>query len=227
MRGACLDQNAISTENRVSGGAKTVDRPLNSGEMKAIVDDIELIGPETERTTAAEATRLSFSMAARNGFFQRIINGARKNLPDELARFHAKPGFDLVKIWYDNERIHYEAAIDLHREHIEIALHFEDGPVSTAIYLRAFDAEILAVKHELGHTIELERWTQSWGRVFELTPLTTLDAKTGEWAAQRMVAFITELQPILECTYAAPERSAQPRSTAKYHWGGKSRRSRP
>jgi hypothetical protein len=224
MRAACLDQNAISTENRVGGAEKTPEESLKSSEMKAIVDDVDLLESENERTTAVAATRLSFSMAARNGFFQRIINGARKNLPDELARFHAKPGFDLLKLWYDNERIHYEAAIDLHREHIEIALHFEDGPISTAIYLRAFDAEILAIKHELGHTVDLERWTQSWGRIYELTPLTTLDAKTGEWAAQRMVAFITELQPIVDRTYAAPERSAQPRSTEKYHWGGKSRR---
>jgi len=196
---------------------------MEPSEMKAIADDIEADEPEIERTTAAEATRLSFSMVARNGFFDRVINGARKSLQGDLAHFHAKPGFDMVKIWYDNERIHYEAAIDLYREHIEIGLHFEDGPISTAIYLHAFDAEIVEIKHELGPDVELERWTQSWGRVFELAPLTTLDARTGEWAAQRMTAFITELQPIVEETFAPRERSAQPRSTQKYRWGGKSR----
>jgi hypothetical protein len=175
----------------------------------------------------AEAPRLSFSMAARNGFFQRVVNGARRGLPDELAQFHAKPGFDLVKIWYENERVHYEAAIDLHREHIEVALHFEDGPVSTAIYLRAFDQQIIQIKHELGHTVELERWTQSWGRVFELTPLTALDAATGERAAQRMIEFITELQPIVAGARVAPERSAMPkRYDESRGWNGKKRRSR-
>lgn len=170
-----------------------------------------------------EATRLSFSIAARNGFFQRIITGARQSLPGELGQFHAKPGFDLVKLWYDNERIHYEAAIDLNREHIEIALHFEDGPVSTGIYLRAFDEEIVQIKHELGPSVELERWTQSWGRIFELAPLTVLDAAVGERAAQRMIAFITELQPIVDRTYAPPERSALPKTHEFRHWGGKHR----
>lgn len=191
--------------------------------------DAEAIDSGGSETTHAgqETPRLSFSMAARNGFFQRVINGARRELPDELAQFHAKPGFDLVKLWYDNDRIHYEAAIDLHREQIEVALHFEDGPVSTGIYLRAFDQEIVQIKHELGHTVELERWTQSWGRVFELTPLTTLDASVGERAARRMIEFITELQPIVNRTYAPPERSAQPKHYDESRgWNGRKRRAR-
>lgn len=193
--------------------------------------EIDAAGLDTDANETShaghEAPRLSFSMASRNGFFQRVVNGARRGLPAELAQFHTKPGFDLVKLWYDNERIHYEAAIDLHREHIEIALHFEDGPISTGIYLRAFDQEIVQIKHELGHAIELERWTQSWGRIYELSPLTTLDAAVGEQTAQRMIEFITELQPIVNRTYAPPERSAQPkRYDESRGWNGKKRRAR-
>ena len=199
---------------------------MESGGMRAIANETEEDEAEIERTSAAEATRLSFSMRARNGFFQRVINGARGSLPSHLAQFHAKPGFDLVKIWYDNERVHYETAIDLHREHIEIALHFEDGPISTGIYLRAFDAAIVEIKHELGSSVELERWTQSWGRLFELAPLTDLDAQTGEWAAGRITAFIAELQPRVEEIVAPRERSAQPPAAGNHRWRGKSRFSR-
>jgi len=222
MREIRLDQNLTRSENCVNVIVGRAFQLRESGEMRATAekpsDDDSDDEPIVERTTAAETTRLSFSMAARHGFFQRVIDGARKSLPGELTHFHAKPGFDMVKIWYDNERIHYEAAIDLHREHIEIGLHFEDGPVSTAIYLRAFDQDIVAIKHELGAAVEL-------GRVFELTPLTVLDAKTGEWAAHRLSAFIAELQPLVEETYAPAERSAQLRSPHTYRWGGKGRRS--
>jgi hypothetical protein len=194
--------------------------------MRSRVHDGNSEEMEETRAPATESPRLSFSMAARNGFFQRVVSGARRSLPPDLARFESKPGFDLVKLWYDNDRIHYEAAIDLHREHIEIALHFEDGPISTALYLRAFDAKIVEIKHELGPGVELERWTQSWGRVFELTPLTALDGPVGDEAGKRMAAFITELQPIVTLVNAPPERSAQPRTHEPYRWGGKGRRPR-
>lgn len=194
--------------------------------MRLTMNDDGIEHEAGERAPVSEPPRLSFSMAARNGFFQRVIAGARRSLPPELAQFQSKPGFDLVKLWFENERIHYEAAIDLHREHIEIALHFEDGPISTALYLRAFDAEIVEIKHELGSAVELERWTQSWGRVFELTPLTALDGPVGDAAGKRMAAFITELQPIVSRVNAPPERSAQPKTHEPYRWGGKGRRPR-
>ena len=62
---------------------------------------------------------------------------------------------------------------------IEVGLHFEDGPVSTAAYLAYFDAHIVERKHELGPELELERWTPSWGRIYELVPLTRLDGRPG------------------------------------------------
>ena len=44
-----------------------------------------------------------------------------------------------------------------------------------AAYLAFFDARILEIKHVLGAQCELERWTTSWGHLFESLPLPRLD----------------------------------------------------
>ncbi len=93
-------------------------------------------------------------------------------------------------------------------EVIEIGLHFEDGPLSTAAYLAHFDRHIVELKHALGPQVELERWTSSWGHLYELAPLTRLDAAAVERTAARLAAIIMALQPLVETAGVAPEHSA-------------------
>jgi hypothetical protein len=89
-------------------------------------------------------------------------------------------------------------------------LHFEDGPVSTAAYLAFFDARIVELKHELGPEVELERWTASWGHLYELTPLTRLDRDLVDQIVERLASFISVLQPMVVAAAIAPERAAAP-----------------
>lgn len=168
--------------------------------------DADLPGPP--RLPAPDAARVSISMPARDAFYGRVAERTRSLLSPELRSFTARPMFNIMKFAYDNERVHYEIVLDVTRRWIEIALHFEDGPASTLQYLRLFDSRIVELKDDLGPEIELERWTQSWGRIYELWPLTGVDRALADSVAERLAAYITTLQPILDQSGIKPERAA-------------------
>jgi len=146
----------------------------------------------------------------RRDFFDEIVERLHAHLPDPLADFRQKASMSQVKVFYGNERVHYEVWTDGQRNQIEIGLHFEDGPVSTAAYLAHFDARIVELKHELGPELELERWTASWGHLFEIWPLARLDDALAGRAARRLAALIAALQPLVDAAAVPPERAAQP-----------------
>ncbi|MGH2530678.1 MAG: hypothetical protein ACRDJW_00100 [Thermomicrobiales bacterium] len=146
----------------------------------------------------------------RQEFFAEVIDRLRGNLPSELAGFQHKSNQSLLKIYYANERVHYEVWLNSYQRTAEIGLHFEDGPISTAAYLTFFDRVIVELKDKLGTEIELERWTQSWGHLYEMTPLTTLSERLADRTARRLAELIQLLQPLVDEADVPPERSIQP-----------------
>jgi hypothetical protein len=154
--------------------------------------------PSSRSTTAAVLSRRDWLAA--------VARCLRTELPEDRATFTPTVAFSLLKIAYDNPKVHYEVGPDTSRGHLELALHFEDGPVSTAAYLRWFDREIVALKHDLGIALELERWTSSWGRLYELHPLPRFDAPSAIDTAERLATLIETLQPMVEAAAVPPER---------------------
>ena len=134
----------------------------------------------------------------RRDFFAAVVADARANLPPELARFRHRVNPMLLKLDYGNDRIHFEVWPDGARGRVEIGLHFEDGPASTTAYLAFFDQRIVEIKHLLGPQIELERWTSSWGHLFESEQLVRLDPRFAETVARRLADQIVVLQPMVE-----------------------------
>lgn len=146
----------------------------------------------------------------RRDFFTDLLEAVRRGLPPERQEFESRQTMNLLKISYGaNYRIHYEAWINAERGYVELGLHFEDGPASTERLLRHFEASILELKDLLGAGIELERWTQSWGHIFELHPVEPLSASFAERLAARLALQIIVLQPILDEAY---ERGLAPRT---------------
>lgn len=163
----------------------------------------------------SETPKRSFSVATRDDFFARVTTQLKRSVPVELNDFTARPMFIQMKIAYANERVHYEVGIDLHLPALEIALHFEDGPASTLRYLAFFDQRIVELKEQLGHQIEIERWTASWGRIYELWPLDTLDRGVADRVAARLAEYISTLQPLLDASGIHPETSRERRPFRK------------
>jgi len=149
------------------------------------------------RRADASTSRVVYPVQARKAFFAGIVHELKTALPVELRDFRHRGDFNLMKVWFDHYRVHYEVVIDQNIDRIEIALHFEDGPVSTLGFLAYLDTRILEIKDHLGPEVELERWTQSWGRLYELRPLRQLDASMTKLCGKRLVEFVALLQPLV------------------------------
>ena len=153
----------------------------------------------------------------RQEFFAAIVTDTRANLPPALAGFRHRANSMLLKLDYGNDRIHYEVWTDGARGRVEIGLHFEDGQNSTVAYLAYFDARIVEIKHLLGQQIELERWTASWGHLFESEQLGRLDRRFAVMAARRLAAQIAVLQPMVE-EAAVPLEPRDPAQMKRGRW---------
>jgi hypothetical protein len=160
---------------------------------------------------------------SRREFFETVVVQVRSALPAELALFRHRAQSWLLKIDFGNERIHFEVWPDSLRGHVEIGLHFEDGPVSTTAYLAYFDTRIVEIKHLLGQHVELERWTVSWGHLFETAPLERLDHHFARTVGERLAAQITLLQPMVVEAAVSPERHDQ-RTAGGGRWSRRSKR---
>ncbi|MER3436669.1 MAG: hypothetical protein C4346_03090 [Chloroflexota bacterium] len=134
---------------------------------------------------------------SRAAFFDVVLAELRQLLPAKLGEPRVKRFGSLLKVFYTNERIHYEVALDSRLGQIEIGLHCEDGPMNTLTFLRFFNERIVELKHTLGPEVELERWTMSWGRLFELWPMTRLDTETAKAVGRRLAVMVRTLEPLL------------------------------
>jgi len=161
---------------------------------------------DSQEQSTAPASRVVYPVQARKAFFAGIVRELKASLPVEYRGFRHRGDFNLMKVWFDHYRVHYEVVIDQQIGMIEIGLHFEDGPASTLGFLALLDAHILEIKDRLGPEIELERWTQSWGRIYDLRPLTTLDERITAPCGKRLVELITILQPMIESSGIRLER---------------------
>ncbi|HVX30303.1 MAG TPA: hypothetical protein VHA53_07475 [Nitrolancea sp.] len=152
----------------------------------------------SQTRTAAHLTR--------RDFFHDVAESLRGSLPEPLREFQVWIGAENFKLSYGRPRLHYEIWTNGRDRHIEVGLHFEDGPESTERLLRFFDARIVEIKHELGPEIELERWTNSWGHLFRLFPYQPLTDELTAEVSQELTRMICLLQPLLD--EAVPPRRA-------------------
>jgi hypothetical protein len=177
-------------------------------------------------TTALTARRLPKPLTRRD-FFSDLTAAVQTTLASRDEReLTAHQTMNLLKLHYGaNYRVHYEVWISTDKGHVELGLHFEDGPASTERLLRHFDACIIELKHELGPDAELERWTQSWGHLFELHPLEPLSASFAARLGERVARYIDVLQPLLDEAY---ERGLVPREPhpSTFHQRFRDRRGR-
>lgn len=134
----------------------------------------------------------------RKEFFYDVVEKTRLALPDELKGFQTSATMNLTKLYYGNYRLHYEVWTDARDNQIEVGLHFEAGEESTDRLIAYFDRYIVEIKHELGVETELERWTRTWGHLYQLMPYQPLTASLAAAIAGRLSRMIAVAQPILE-----------------------------
>lgn len=133
----------------------------------------------------------------RKDFFYDVGEVLRTTLPEGLRDFDMNSNQFLLKLHYGYPRIHYEVWANAREKHIEVGLHFEDGPESTQRLIQHLDRYIVEIKHELGTDVELERWTNSWGHLYHLLPYQPLTDPLVWDVATRLNRMIRLLEPLL------------------------------
>ena len=121
----------------------------------------------------------------------------RPLLPRDLREFRSGARWSyLVKIYYGNERIHYEASHHARTRRFEVGLHFEADDLTNARLLGAFHARERAIHRKLP-TARIEAWDKGWSRVWEPVAYEALDGPLRDDLARRLAAYIATLEPIL------------------------------
>jgi hypothetical protein len=77
-------------------------------------------------------------------------------------------------------------------------LHFETDKATNDALLAYFGARALEIHAELGPRVEVEQWTNSWSRVHEVVPYTSLDTELVDRLAKKLARMISVLQPMLD-----------------------------
>ncbi len=127
-----------------------------------------------------------------------LVEKTRKQLPRTLRNLEARSFFSIVKISYQNPKLHYEVWVRGQERLIEIGFHFEAAKEINDALLTYFQTRSIEIHAELGPRIEIERWTNSWSRVHEVVPYASLDVPLVELLATKLAKMITVLQPMLD-----------------------------
>ncbi|MBI2323400.1 MAG: hypothetical protein HYU87_00320 [Chloroflexi bacterium] len=121
----------------------------------------------------------------------------RPLVPAHLRGFRAGAQWSyLMKLYYGNQQLHYEASHRPRLRTIEIGLHFEADDLTNARLLGAFRTHERAVRRKLP-AARFEEWDRGWARVWEAVAYDTLDAALRDDLARRLALYIATLEPIL------------------------------
>jgi hypothetical protein len=114
------------------------------------------------------------------------------------AHARTRIAFSFVQVIFDDPRVHYECWVQRRSAALEVGLHFEGVRDFSYAWAGLFGDRMVEVHTRLGDAPQLEEWTASWARLHERWDAPSLDEPLAERAAERLVAYVTALQPIVE-----------------------------
>lgn len=138
-----------------------------------------------------------------SAFLDRVAGCLRHDLVPEGPPARIRRRGTLLQVDFGQPSIHYEVWLQQQRRQVEVGLHFEADRALNSWLLDRFGPEMLAVRGELGPEVELEQWTESWGRIHTYLPITAIDDALAERTAERLLSTIVCLQPRLSAFLAA------------------------
>jgi hypothetical protein len=131
-------------------------------------------------------------------FFAGVRKGLKSSLPGNLRKFEVGRGHSrLLKIHYGRPELHFEAWHHTGDGRVEVGLHFEGNATLNNSAFAYFRARMVEVKARLPRA-ELEPWDRGWSRLYETLTAPILDERAQDATLERMAAYITALQPMLE-----------------------------
>ncbi len=137
-------------------------------------------------------------------FLNLVYDALPARLPEPLRQHNWRVRWSLLQVYFEEPSVHYEVWVRRKASQIELGLHFEGEREESYRWAEALAGRVLEIQAQLGPSVELEEWTESWTRLHESMPLTgDLTEGLAEEVAERLAQFIQVLEPIL-----AEERAA-------------------
>ncbi len=132
----------------------------------------------------------------RHLLLRELPDAVRPRLPADLAEFTYRPRGSLAQLHYQDPRVHYELWFHWRTGRLEIGLHFERDERTNEALFELFDRHIVAIKAELGESVDLERWDKGWARIYETWPCERVDRQFRALTVERLARLISVLEPI-------------------------------
>src|SRR5438045_342660 len=130
-------------------------------------------------------------------FFAGLRKGLRPRLPQAMRDFRTSRGRGrLMKLHFGEPAFHYETWHHTGAGRLEVGLHFEGSAAENQAAFDFFRARMVEVKASLPRA-ELEPWDRGWSRLYETLPALLLDQRAQGATLERMGAYITTLQPMV------------------------------
>ena len=130
-------------------------------------------------------------------FLAGMLDRARDLLPDDLRNFESRAQSSLVKAFYDDPAIHYEAWLHRRTARVEVGLHFETrDSARNARLLDACAEDLPFLKLALSDRLEAERWDRGWTRLYLTVPFEPLLPPFQAALADQYARTIELLEPL-------------------------------
>ena len=143
------------------------------------------------------ATAAAGSLRIRD-FLALVHEGVAARLGQDLDGLDWRQRFGYVQYYRGAPAVHYEVWVQRKTARLEIGLHFEgerdaNYAAAEALAIRAPD-----IQARIGPAYELEEWTERWTRLHRSFAAPSLTPELAEDAAERTVALIRGMEPILD-----------------------------
>jgi hypothetical protein len=131
-------------------------------------------------------------------FLALVHEGIAARLGEDLDGLDWRQRFGYVQYFRSGPAVHYEVWVQKKTGRLEIGLHFEgerdaNYAAAEALAIRAPD-----IQARIGPEYELEEWTQQWTRLHRSFAAPSLTPELADDAAERTVALIRGMEPILD-----------------------------
>ena len=135
---------------------------------------------------------------APSDFFGGLRKSLKTKLPPSLRGFRTSRGRGrLIKVYYDETSIHFEAWHHTGAGRLEVGLHFEASAVENQAAFDFFRTRMVEVKASLPRA-ELEPWDRGWSRLYETLPAARLDEEVLWRTVDCMSTYVVTLLPLVD-----------------------------
>ncbi len=147
--------------------------------------------------TARRSQRDPASLRIRD-FLALVHEGVRARLGPRLEGMTMRQRFGYAQYYRGDPGVHYEVWVQRKTQRLEVGLHFEtperERNYACAAALAERADEVAAI---VGPEYELEEWTPAWTRLHRSFAAPSLTPELAEEAAERVVALMRGMGPVL------------------------------